>query len=274
MRVAMIQMHVGEDKLANINRAIDFVSQAKAAGADLAVLPEMFCCPYETPRFPVYAEPEGGPHFTMMSKAAADNHIYLIAGSMPESDDAGHTYNTAYAFGPDGSLIGKHRKMHLFDIDVKGGQSFRESDTLTPGNQVTTFDTEFGKIGLAVCYDIRFCDLFRLMADQGARILVVPGAFNMTTGPAHWELSFRMRALDNQCFTIGVSPARDVNGSYVSYANSIVCSPWGNVIARMDENEGIGYADLNLERVDEIRAQLPITSQRRRDIYSLTELPR
>ncbi len=274
MRVAMIQMQVGEDKVGNLYHAMDLISKAKAGGADLAVLPEMFCCPYETPRFPIYAEPEGGPHFQMMAKAAADNGIYLVAGSMPESDEAGHTYNTAYAFGPDGSLLGKHRKMHLFDIDVKGGQSFRESDTLTAGNQVTTFDTEFGRMGLAVCYDIRFPELFRLMANHGARVIIVPGAFNMTTGPAHWELSFRARALDNQVFTVGVSPARDVNGSYVSYANSIACSPWGDVLSRMDEKEGIGYADLNLARVDEVRAQLPLTSQRRLDLYSLTECHR
>ena len=127
----------------------------------------------------------------------------------------------------NGHQIGKHRKMHLFDIDVKGGQYFKESDTLTPGDQVTVFDTEFGKMGLCICYDFRFPELARLMVDEGAQVIIVPAAFNMTTGPLHWELMFRQRAVDNQVYTIGAAPARDLNAGYHSWGHSIAVSPWG-----------------------------------------------
>ena len=206
-----------------------------------------------------------------MSDAAREHHIYLVAGSMPEKDEAGHVYNTAYAFDREGKQIGKHRKMHLFDIAVKGGQTFRESDTLTAGNQVTTFDTEFGRCGLEICYDIRFPELARLTEEAGARIIFVPAAVNMTTGPAHWELSFRMRALDNQVFMVGCSQARQDSG-YISYGHSIVTSPWGDVIHMMDEKEGMALVELDLDRIDQVREQLPLLKQRRLDIYELSQL--
>lgn len=143
--------------------------QPELQGIDLAVLPEMFCCPYENKYFPEYAEIEGGDTWEKCSRLAAEYGIYLVAGSMPERDEAGNIYNTSYVFDRNGHQIGKHRKMHLFDIDVKGGQYFKESDTLTPGDQVTVFDTEFGKMGLCICYDFRFPELARLMVDEGAR---------------------------------------------------------------------------------------------------------
>ena len=271
MKAALVQMRVDSNKLKNLQIASDSISQAAEQGADMVVLPEMFCCPYHTSNFPIYAEKEGGPHWQMMSDAAKQNHVYLVAGSMPEKDDNGLIYNTSYAFDREGKQIVKHRKMHLFDIDVKGGQSFKESDTLTAGNQVTVFDTEFCKMGLAICYDFRFPELSRLMVERGAKVIIVPAAFNMTTGPAHWDILFRTRALDNQVYTIGTSPARDERACYVSYANSIVVSPWGDVTMKMDEKEGIKYCELDLERVESVRKQLPLLAHRRRDVYTLRE---
>lgn len=271
MKAALVQMRVDSNKLKNLQIASDSISQAAEQGADMVVLPEMFCCPYHTSNFPIYAEKEGGPHWQMMSDAAKQNHVYLVAGSMPEKDDNGLIYNTSYAFDREGKQIAKHRKMHLFDIDVKGGQSFKESDTLTAGNQVTVFDTEFCKMGLAICYDFRFPELSRLMVERGAKVIIVPAAFNMTTGPAHWDILFRTRALDNQVYTIGTSPARDERACYVSYANSIVVSPWGDVTMKMDEKEGIKYCELDLERVESVRNQLPLLAHRRRDVYTLRE---
>lgn len=271
MKAALVQMRVDSNKLKNLQIASDSISQAAEQGADMVVLPEMFCCPYHTSNFPIYAEKEGGPHWQMMSDAAKQNHVYLVAGSMPEKDDNGLIYNTSYAFDREGKQIAKHRKMHLFDIDVKGGQSFKESDTLTAGNQVTVFDTEFCKMGLAICYDFRFPELSRLMVERGAKVIIVPAAFNMTTGPAHWDILFRTRALDNQVYTIGTSPARDERACYVSYANSIVVSPWGDVVMKMDEKEGIKYCELDLERVESVRKQLPLLAHRRRDVYTLRE---
>ena len=157
--------------------------------------------------------------------------------------------------------------MHLFDIDVAGGQRFFESETLSPGNEVTTFSTPFGMMGLCICYDFRFPELARLMADAGAKVILVPAAFNMTTGPAHWELLFRSRAVDNQVYTVGVAPARDPSASYRSWGHSIVCSPWGEVLSEMDEAEGVAITSLDLDRLDAVREQLPLLKHRRTDVY-------
>ena len=161
-------------------------------------------------------------------------------------------------FGRDGRQLAKHRKVHLFDIDVKGGQSFKESDTLTAGTWSTVFDTEFGKIGLCICFDFRFPELARSMVLDGAKIILVPAAFNMTTGPAHWEVMFRSRAIDNQVFTFGTAPARDRSASYHSWGHSIAVSPWGKVLNQMGARAGIQTTAIRLEEVDEIREQLPL----------------
>ncbi len=236
--------------------------------ADLIMLPEMWNGPYEAKRFPDFAEPEGGPSWQFLSALAKERHVYLCGGSFAEREDD-RVYNTAYVFDPDGRQIAKHRKMHLFDIDVKGGQRFFESDTLSPGNDVTVFSTPFCKMGLCICYDFRFPELARLMVDAGAKVILVPAAFNMTTGPAHWELLFRQRAVDNQVYTVGVAPARDPAASYQSWGHSIVCSPWGEVLMQADEKESVAITSLDLDRVDEIRRQLPLLLQRRTDVYRL-----
>ena len=220
MRIALIQMPVLPDKVKNIQTACGKIREAAKNGADFAVLPEMFCCPYDNSCFGAYGEPEGGEAQTALSHLAAELGLYLVGGTVPELSE-GRIYTTSYVYGPDGRQLAKHRKAHLFDIDVQGGQRFRESDTLSPGNAITTFETAFGTMGLCVCFDLRFEELARCMCLRGAKVIFVPAAFNMTTGPAHWELLFRQRAVDNQCFTVGVSPARDEQGSYVAYGNSI-----------------------------------------------------
>lgn len=268
MKLALIQIAACAEKEDSLQLAEKYLHEARKEGADIAMLPEMFCCPYKTENFPLYAEEEGGSCWTRMSQAAKENQMYLVAGSMPERDREGRVYNTCYVFDTEGRQIAKHRKMHLFDIDVKGGQYFRESETLTAGNDVTVFDTEFGRFGAMICYDIRFPELARLMALRGAVMIFVPAAFNMTTGPAHWELSFRARALDNQVFMAGCSQARR-NEGYISYGNSIVTSPWGDVIGRLDEKEGMLLVEIDIQETDRIREELPFLKQRRTDIYTL-----
>ena len=271
IKIALIQMHVEEDKYKNIKNASEFVKKATKDGCDLAVLPEMFTTPYKTDNFPVYAELEGDKSFELISNIAKENNIYLVGGAIPEKDEKNHVYNTSYVFNRNGEKIGNHRKVHLFDIDVENGQSFKESDTLTAGNEVTVFDTEFGKIGLCICFDFRFPELARLMAQKGAKAVIVPAAFNMTTGPAHWDLMFRSRAVDNQIYTIGCAPSRNVDGCYVSYGNSIVVSPWGDIVYKMDEKEGYKVIEIDLDYVDKIRKELPLMSARRLDLYELIE---
>ena len=209
------------------------------------------------------------PSWQAMSDYGRKYHIYLIAGSMPEADDVGKVYNTSYIFDRDGKQIGKHRKAHLFDINVKNGQHFKESDTLTSGDHATVFDTEFGKMGVMICYDIRFPEFARTMVLDGARMIFVPAAFNMTTGPAHWELTFRARALDNQIYMLGCAPARDTQAGYISWGHSIVTDPWGQVMKQLDEKEGILIEEIDLDREDQIREQLPLLKHRKSEMYHL-----
>lgn len=270
MRAALIQMPVTADKSANLSRACQDLREARARGADIGVLPEMFCCPYDNSCFRSYGEEEGGPVQRTLSALAAELGMYIVAGSLPELEED-RVYNTSYVYDRHGVQLAKHRKAHLFDIDVKGGQRFRESDVLSPGNEITTFETEFGTMGLCICFDLRFEELARCMCLRGAKCLFVPAAFNMTTGPAHWELLFRQRAVDNQCFTIGVSPAKDEGASYVAYGNSIAADPWGTVLCRAGAGPEILYADLDLNRLEAVREQLPILSARRDDLYVLEE---
>ena len=271
IKAALIQMKVRTEKADSLGAAEQSIRRAAKEGADLCLLPEMFCCPYQTKNFPVYAEEEGGPVWRELSRMAREHRVILAAGSVPERGEGGKVYNTAYVFDREGRQIAKHRKMHLFDIDVAGGQSFRESDTLSAGDSVTVFDTGFGPMGLCICYDFRFPELCRLMADRGARVILVPAAFNMTTGPAHWEILFRTRALDNQVYTLGAAPARDPASGYTSYGNSIAVSPWGDVLGRLDEQEGMLLLELELDRVQQVRRELPLLAHRRKDVYTLTE---
>ncbi len=271
IKIAAIQMSTVADKMENVRTVKTYLEKIKDENPDFVILPEMFCCPYQTENFPIYAEKEGGPVWQQLSGYAKQYGIYLIGGSMPEKDAEGNVYNTSYIFDREGKQIGKHRKVHLFDINVKGGQTFKESDTLTAGDSDTVFDTEFGKIGVMLCFDIRFPELSRMMVNDGAKVIFVPAAFNMTTGPAHWELSFRTRALDNQIYMVGCAPARDVSAGYISWGHSIVTDPWGRVTGMLDENEGILLAELDMDYEEQVREELPLLKSRRKDIYQLSQ---
>ena len=271
MKIALIQFSVSADKGGNLRRAAEKLREARQNGADMAVLPEMFCCPYDNACFRPYGEEAGGEAWQMLSAAAKETGMYVVGGSVPELEGE-RVYNTSFVFDPEGRQIARHRKAHLFDIDVAGGQRFRESDTLSPGNEITTFDTAFGRFGLCICFDLRFEELARCMTLRGARAIIVPAAFNMTTGPAHWELLFRQRAVDNQVFTFGVSPARDESAGYVAYGNSFAVDPWGTVLCRAGAEAEILYAEPDFDRLEAVRQQLPILAARRTDLYRIGEI--
>ncbi|QIB26808.1 carbon-nitrogen hydrolase family protein [Caloranaerobacter azorensis] len=270
-KLGLCQLLVSENKKENIKNAEKMINSAADMGSELVVLPEMFNCPYNNSYFPKYAESyPDGETIKMLSKISKERGIYLIGGSIPEKDDKGNIYNTSFVFDKKGNIIGKHRKIHLFDIDVEGKISFKESDVLSRGDSLTIVDTEYCKIGVAICYDIRFPELFRLMVLKGVKVIIVPAAFNMTTGPAHWELLFRARALDNQVYMAAAAPARDENASYISYGNSIITDPWGSIVGKLDEKEGILIKEIDLNRIDEIREQLPILKHLRKDLYQIS----
>ena len=268
IRITMIQALLRGSAEERGARVGELVGQAAAQGTDLVTLPEIWNGPYQQDMFPSFAEPRFGPSWQLLSNLAAQYGIWLSGGSIAERED-GKVYNTAYVFDRSGSEVARHRKMHLFDINVTGGQHFMESQTLSAGSQVTVFDTEFCKMGLCICYDARFPELFRLMVDGGAKLILVPAAFNMTTGPAHWELLFRQRAVDNQVFCVGTSPARDEAASYRAWGHSIVTDPWGRVVTQLEEGEALRTVELDLELADQIRAQLPLLAHRRKDVDRL-----
>lgn len=269
-KLALCQCLVEDDKHKNLLEAKAKIVEASNY-ADVIVLPEMFNCPYRTSRFRAFAEnEEDSESLNMISKLAGELQKYIVAGSIPERD-GNRYYNTSYVFDREGNMIGKHRKMHLYDIDIKNLMRVKESDVFSPGNDVTVIDTEYGAIGLAICYDIRFPEIFRMMVDRGAKIVIAPAAFNMISGPAHWDTLLKSRATDNQVYFAAISPARNENEKYVIYGHSKVSDPYGNVVGELDEKEGILYVDINLDYVDEVRNMLPLLEHRRKDIYEVKE---
>lgn len=256
MKVSLIQMQVMKSPDENLAKIRSLVADAAAQGGELVVLPEMCCCEYSNAAFIENAMSEDSEFITALSGIAKHHGIILSAGTVPERDGR-NIYNTAYVFGEDGSIIAKHRKVHLFDINVKQGISFKESLTFSAGKGFTSFDTKWGKIGLMICFDIRFPEFIKA-ASQDLKMIIVPASFNMTTGPAHWELLFRTRAVDNQVFMLGCASALDKNAPYSSYGHSIITNPWSEVVAQLGTEEGILTEELELSQVDDIRSQLPL----------------
>uniref|UniRef100_G3MR79 omega-amidase n=1 Tax=Amblyomma maculatum TaxID=34609 RepID=G3MR79_AMBMU len=270
-RVALIQLAVKATKAENLARAGDQIQKAAASGVKVVCLPECFGFPYGVQYFPKYAESIPGETSEMLSKAAKENDVYLIGGSMAETED-GKLYNTCLVYGPDGNLLAKYRKLHLFDIDIPGKITFKESDCFTAGNSLATFDTPYCKVGLGICYDLRFAQLAQLYAKQGCKLLFYPGAFNMTTGPLHWELLQRGRAVDNQLYVASASPARDDGASYVAWGHSMLVDPLGKVVASAVAAEELVIGDVDLEHLESVRNQIPITKQKRDDIYDIVSV--
>ncbi|QSS63275.1 amidohydrolase [Histoplasma capsulatum] len=277
LKLALVQLASGADKALNLSHARNKVLEAAKAGASLIVLPECFNSPYGTQYFPKYAEAllpsppskEQSPSFHTLSTLASEAKAYIIGGSIPEFvPESNKYYNTSLVFSPTGALIATHRKTHLFDIDIPGKITFKESEVLTAGNKITVIDLpEYGKVGLAICYDIRFPESAMIAARKGAFLLVYPGAFNLTTGPLHWSLLGRARAMDNQVYVGLCSPARDMNATYHAWGHSLVANPRAEVLAEAGEGEEIVYADLEPKVIEEIRRGIPIYEQRRFDVY-------
>jgi len=269
MKIALCQMQVSNLKDDNLLKAGEMIGAASAKGAQMVILPEIFNGPYQTDLMAVYAEIYPGATATFLSAAARQNKIILVGGSIPERDKEGKIYNSSYIFDEQGELLGRHRKMHLFDIDIPGQIYFKESDVFTPGDCLQIIRHKNVVFAVIICYDIRFPELARMAALQGAQLLVVPAAFNTTTGPAHWELLMRTRAVDNQLYVAAASPARNPDAAYQAWGHSLVVDPWGRIInegsAGFDED--IIFAELNWAQVDKIRQELPLLQHRRTDIY-------
>ncbi|MDI6907791.1 MAG: carbon-nitrogen hydrolase family protein [Thermoanaerobacterales bacterium] len=267
-RAAVCQMAVDENKGANLACAREMLREAAGSGCRLAVLPEMFNCPYDHAFFAAFAEeyPQGETT-SFLSTAARDTGMTVVGGSIPEKDGE-RLYNTCYVYGPDGRLLGRHRKLHLFDVELEG-MTFRESDTFSPGTETGVFDTPVGRLGVAVCFDVRFPEFLLTQTLMGAEIIVVPAAFNTVTGPAHWELLLRARAVDNQVWVLAASPARRERDRYVSHGHSLVVDPWGRVVADAGTGETVLTVTIDPALTRDIRARLPVLNARRPGLYRL-----
>ena len=255
---AAIQVSAGPDKSANLERAERLVRLAAARGANLVALPEVFNWRGRRADEGAAAESLAGDSLARMSALARDLRIHLVAGSITElAEGQPRNYNTSALFGPDGSLLGVYRKIHLFDVDLPGRVTIRESDAKLPGSQVVSVPTAIGQIGLTVCYDIRFPELYRELVFGGAQIITVPSAFTFPTGEAHWEALLRARAIENQVYI--VAPAQfgpNIHG-FSDYGNSMIVDPWGRVLARAADQEGVVVAPIDLEYQERVRRELP-----------------
>ena len=256
---AAIQMNAGPDKLANLERAERLVRVAAARGANLVAVPEVFNWRGKRNDQAAAAETLDGQSLTLMSRLARELQIHIVAGSITEHAGAGEPrcYNTSALLGPDGARIAVYRKIHLFDVDLPGRVTVRESDAKIAGTDVVTAATPLGTIGLTICYDLRFPELYRRLTFAGAQIIAIPSAFTFPTGEAHWEPLLRARAIENQAYVIAPAQFGPNIYGYSDYGNSMIVDPWGRVLARAADNEGVVVAPLDLEYQERVRRELP-----------------
>jgi deaminated glutathione amidase len=255
---AAIQMNTGPDKADNLERAGWHVYLAASRGATLVALPEVFNWRGKRNEQAAAAETLDGESLTLMSRLARELKIHIIAGSITEhiAGDS-RCYNTSVLLGPDGKQIAVYRKIHLFDIDLPGRVTVRESDTKLAGDDVVTASTPLGAIGLSICYDLRFPELYRRLTFAGAQIIAIPSAFTFPTGEAHWEALIRARAIENQAYVIAPAQFGPNVYGYSDYGNSMIVDPWGRVLARASDQEGVVVARIDLEYQERVRRELP-----------------
>jgi predicted amidohydrolase len=268
MRVALCQMNAGRDDLdGNVATAERLLHEAAAGGADLAALPEVFAFYGPAGRARELAQPIPGPISDRLAAIARDHGMWVLGGSFAERDDAGRVSNTSTLFDRDGELVATYRKIHLFDVDIEGQPPLRESNLFTPGDRLVSHQTEFGRLGLSVCYDLRFPELYRGLAALGAELLTVPSAFTAVTGAAHWEVLLRARAIEDQCVVIAPAqwgPWGPPEDGRRTYGNSMVVDAWGRVLARAgDEGDGVTVVDVDLDETRRVRRSLPALGHRR-----------
>lgn len=266
---AAIQMNSQADKQSNLRRADELVRRAADNGANFVLLPEKFNLLGNTKDYFAGAEPLDGPTITWAAELAAELNIDLVAGSIVEKiEGADKLANTCVHLGPDGTTQAVYRKIHMFDVEV-GGQVYRESDHEDRGEEIVSSSAAGHNVGLTVCYDLRFPELYRILAIRGAEIVTVPAAFTYVTGEAHWELLLRARAVENQVFVVAANQFGFHDGDRRSYGNSMIIDPWGEVLVRAsDDAEAAIAAPLDFAAQADIRDKLPSLANRVPDAYA------
>jgi len=263
-RAAAVQLCAGPDKQSNLARAEALVAAAAGQGARLVVLPEVFSWRGGAGDEQSGSEPIPGPTSERCSAWARRFGIHLLAGSILERvEGETRSYNTSLLFHPSGELLARYRKAHLFDVEIPGQVSVRESDARLPGREIVTTPTELGAVGLTVCYDLRFPELFRALTAAGAHLITVPSAFTFPTGAAHWEVLLRARAIENQVFVIAANQYGATPRATLDYGHSMIVDPWGTVLARAGNGEGVVLATIDPTYQEEVRRQIPCLQHRR-----------
>jgi len=263
---AVCQMTSTSDAAGNLARAEELIRAAAERGAELVATPENtgYLGPHEEKVR--LAEPLDGPTCTRFAGLAGELGIHLLLGSFAErTGDPKRSANTSVLFGPDGARLAVYRKIHLFDVDVPGGVSFRESDTVRPGSEVVVARTPLARIGLSICYDLRFAELYGALAARGAEVIAIPSAFTAATGKAHWETLLRARAIETQCWVIapGQHGHHDDGGLRESHGHSMIVDPWGQVVAQVPDGPGLAVAEIDLTRLEQVRRAIPVAAHRR-----------
>ncbi len=264
---ACVQMRCTSDVERNLATASALITRAARAGAVFVATPEATTYLGPHPRKVELAEPVDGPTHRRLADLAARLGIHLLIGSGAETapEQPGRCYNTSMLFGPDGALVASYRKIHLFDVNVPDGVRFQESRYCAPGSEIVLAETPLGKLGMTICYDLRFPEIYRALADRGADILMVPSAFTLMTGKDHWHALLRARAIENQCYVMapGQWGAHDDEGLRRSYGHSVIIDPWGIVVAECADGEGVCYAEIDYDRMRRIRQGIPVRQNRR-----------
>jgi omega-amidase len=263
--IAVGQWPVVPRKEENLDRAEAFLREAAREGASLCVLPEMFQTPYELEAMERAAEPADGPTLARIRDAARELGLHVVAGSFPERDGRA-IHNTSFLLGPDGTVLGRHRKIHLFDVALEDVR-VKESAVLTPGDAPLVADLPFCRLGVAICYDVRFPEVFRFFESSRVDVIALPAAFSRTTGAAHWHLLLRSRAVDCQAYLAAACPAPLDGAKYVTFGHSLVVDPWGTVLREAGERAETVIVRLDAALLERVRRELPVLAHRRPDLY-------
>lgn len=266
----IVQLDTQGDYRENLDMAKKFIAEGAARGAKILALPENWV--YQGNDYLQYAEdmPTGNV-FKELSEVARSHNVWIHAGSMSQKNDDARPYNTTMLISPEGELVAKYSKIHVFDVDVINAGSYRESDSKRPGNEIKVVDTELGKLGLSICYDMRFPELYRLMALEGAEVFFAPSSFLLMTGKDHWETLLRARAIENSCYMIAPGQC-GVKYDGPTYGRSMIIDPWGTVIAVASDKPCVITAEIDLDFRKKVKKQLITLENRREDVYTLKKL--
>lgn len=263
--VACVQLRSGPDMAANLARVDHWVARAAGYGATLVATPENTTLLTTPDRKVAAAEPLDGPAHRALGDIARRHKVWLLAGSVAEAvpGDPSRCHNTSVLYDASGDIAASYRKIHLFDVDLSDGTRFCESAHIAPGGDVVVVDTPVGRLGMSVCYDLRFPEHYRRLVDAGAQVIAAPSAFTMTTGRDHWHTLVRARAIETQCFVLAPAQEGLHGGGRHSYGHTLIVDPWGTVLADCADGEGIALAEVDVARVTEVRRGMPVAAHRR-----------